>query len=1099
MAKAKEEPARQIESLQQQARVHLSAEEFRSHERALQRLLEVDPEGELDYRQQLAMSALERGRPEDARKHIRGLLGKPGVPDTVALEFGAGIYALAAQHEESVRLYRRALALHPERVETFLLLGNALRAAGQRDAAIGTFQELLLRPLPDDLFVVAIDGLLNMEATAPVVAAAARAVRLRLALRPDQVFLHRVLQDLLESQQDEAGRLLALEDTVVAAGEQRTNFVRELMQEAETRRDWSGYAAHGRTLLLLGDEVPPAVYLSLGEALLHTGEVDAAARAFARARLGPDFAAVELRTAELYEDAGRLAEAERLRIRLLRRTPEEPGAVLAVARLAERQGALARALPNWLAAAQKLLPAELDAQKPAGRRVGVASISREKPGITFAEPFAGVLRCATAPAQLEPLWQALAAAAAKGKPERRLTALRLQRQLAQAYADAALAGQLQAAEDALLADGDEAVRAELRARRLLAGDLAGAYAVPAGAQPTAAELRVLLLGGAPTELAAAARKAEPGLLPDLARMLLRAGRAAEAQALLPVVEAETSAEATAARDELRSVLGLAVAKDDAKARQKLEQALARTGPLLAKINAVAAALRELPDLPAGERRAHVQTLASAVVAAKDAAAAERLLANARADLDGELAVQLVEMAFTTIDRAFLVQSRAQYLAAVPTERGIELVRTALRKFRDEERRQQLLQILGNPAIPEAVQLGLVGDCDPRGVQGTDRLVFTNGLDRARAAPAVLRALAQRFTEAVPDDPLTWLVQVRAAESATTQRELARAAVARLGTRTLGDRDENIVAQLVRLLTLADAVELLAQLPAKASVGVRIPLLQKAGDKNGTADAFLAAHRAKPDDTGLLYRAANFFEGEGMFAQAAELYRTAQKNSAQFYPYQAQQLAQLELRAGNPLGALAALRAAKDPSQMNFRLVLRVLAEVLDADLRRAALADALQQRAARGAGSGTVLFSRVFGIGLGAASAAGDRLAAVLAPVRLPQLAPADLQAAEQAPSDYDLLAFLPEGEAVAQTLLRTMDEASREADLGIYRGWLGAARRAGRGQQLLDAASARLAEAPLDAEAHRVLFAAAQVGFVLSPEVLAEIEQAHRQHPMPY
>lgn len=1088
------EPAAAAEALQQTARVHLQAEEFRAHERTLQRLLELDPAGELDYRQQLAMSALERGRPEDARRHIQGLLGKPGVPDTVALEFGAGIYTLAALHEEAVRLYRRGLALHPERVETWLLLGNALRAAGQREAAIGTFQELLLRQLPDDLFVVAVDGLLNMEAPAPALAAAQRAVRLRLAARPEQVFLHRVLQDLHEAAGDETARLLALEDVLVAAGEQRASFVRELMQEAESRRDWRTYTAWGRTLLLLGDEVPPAVYLSLGEALLQTGDVDAAARAFARARLGPDFVAVEQRVAELYEGAGKLAEAERMRVRLLRRTPEDAGALLAVARLAERQGARARALPHWLAAAQKLLPDELAASRPAGRRPVLVTSTREQSGPSFAEPFAGALRCAEQPLELAPLRADLRTAAAQGSNERRLAALKLLRHLARAYPESDLGAELRVAEDVLLANGDAAVRSELRARRFAAGDLAGLAAIPAGAEPSAEELRAVLLTQDRERLAFAASKAKPALLPDLARALLLAGRNAEAQGLLPLAEREPGP-----RDEVRTLLGLPVAKDAQKAQQRLEQALARTGPLLARTTAVLAALRDLPDLPAGERAAHVQALAEAAATSKDVAVAERLLTGQRADLEPATVAALAELVVPAAERAYQLAQRAQYLDTLPAERAETLLRAALRKLKDEERRQALVQLFNQGSAPLALQLALVPDLDPRGVQGTDRILLGNGLGRSGPAPAVLEALAKRFAAVVPDDPMTLALQVRATADAEAARTLARAAVVRLATARLGERDDSLVAQVVRALTPADARELLGSTPETAPFALRIELMARAGDKAGAGAAYLAAYQKRPDDTALLYRAANFFESEGQFDQAAQLYRAAQQKSGTFYPYQAQQLARLELLAGNAKAALAALRAAKDPSQTNFRLLLRVLAQVDEAPLRRAALAEALQQRSQRGGSGLSFGVMRVLGGAVGSAAAGGpDRLAAVLQPPRRLSLAVLRLEDADDAPSDFDLLAFVPEGAELAVQLLRALDDGGRAAEPGLYRGWLGAAARFGDAGPLVAGAVQRLLQAPYDPEAQRVVLAAAQLGLAVPKEVLAATLQRAALEPKP-
>lgn len=1082
------EPERRVEALQQLARVHVSAEEFRNHERVLQELLVLDPAGELDYRQQLAMSALERGRPEDARRHIRGLLGKPGTPDTVALEFSAGIYTLAALHEESVRLYRRALALHPERVETFLLLGNALRAAGQREAAIGVFQELLLRQLPDDLFVVAVDGLLNMEAPAAVLAAAARAVRVRLAARPEQVFLHRVLQDLLEAQGDEPGRLTALEDTVVAAGEQRTNFVRELLQEAATRRDWRAYAAHGRTLLMLGDEVPPAVYLALGEALLHVEDLDGAARAFARARLGTDFATVEARTAELYENAGRLAEAERLRVRLLRRASDDLPAALAVARLAERQGAVERALPHWLRAAVQLLPAELQGSGGGARRPAVVRTTRAPATIPFAEPFAGVLRCARSSAEFAPLRDALLAASASGTVQQRLAALRVLRHLARAYPEPELAAALQAGETALLASGGEAAGREIRARRLQAGDLAGARAVPNDGETTAEELTLAVVAGTPAELAAAVARAPAKELPALARRLLAAGRRAEAEGLLAIAEAASGPDRAAAQEELRRIFGLVTPVDDAAALARMQQALQRTGALAAKVNAVFASLRDLPNLPAEQRAAAIAQLVGQVIGAKDASAAERLLAQAGDELPPEAGAQLVEIAFGSIERSFQIGTRARALHFVTPERGVELVRTALRRFRDEERRTTLLQLLGNAAVPEAVQLALVPDCDPRGLVGTDRLVFTNGLERARPSPRVLAALAQRFAELSPGDSVTELLAVRTAGDAAAQRIAAVAALRTIGSRRLGERDEVIVGHLARTVLPSDALALLRELPSNAPIELRMPLAVRSGDKAAAGAALLAAHEAKPDDTTRLYAAANFFEAEGRFEEAAALYRKVKTSSPVFYPHQAMQLARLELQAGNALGALAALRAARDPAQTNFRLLLRALAEIDDAGLRRSVLADALQQRAARGANAGLAsgLIRAIAGSGT-----ASDRLGAVLTPVRLPPLAPASAAEAEAAPSDYDLLAFLPEGEAVAQALLRTLDDAARDADLGLYRGWLGAAARHGDATGILATAAATLQREPYDAEAKRIVLAAAQLGLpVPRPQLLAVLQQ---------
>ncbi len=287
--------------------------------------------------------------------------------------------------------------------------------------------------------------------------------------------------------------------------------------------------------------------------------------------------------------------------------------------------------------------------------------------------------------------------------------------------------------------------------------------------------------------------------------------------------------------------------------------------------------------------------------------------------------------------------------------------------------------------------------------------------------------------------------------------------------------------------------MLQELPANAPLELRVPLAVRSGDKAAAGVALLAAHEAKPDDTTRLYAAANFFEAEGRFEQAAALYRKVKSSSPVFYPHQALQLARLELQAGNALGALDALRAARDPAQTNFRLLLRALAEVDDAALRRSVLADALQQRAARGASAGLAagLIRAIAGSG-----ASSDRLSAVLTSVRLPTLAPTSAAEAEAAPSDYDLLAFLPEGEAVALALLRTLDDSARDADLGLYRGWLGAAARHGDAGPAIASAVATLQRAPFDAEARRIVLAAAQVGLPVPRAALLPVLQQVADDP---
>ncbi|GAB4143239.1 MAG: hypothetical protein Fur0037_10800 [Planctomycetota bacterium] len=1084
-------PDREIDALGREARVYLSAEEYRNHEQTLEALLRKDPAHEKDYRQQLAMSALERGRPADARRYLKGLLDRPGEPDQVAIEFAAGVHELAGLHEDAVKLYRRAIATHPERVETFLLLGNALRSAGRREQAIGIFQELLPHPLPDDLFVVAVDGLLNMEAPASILAAAARIVRLWISKRPDQVFLHRLLQDLLEAEGDEEGRLLDLEDTLVVAGEQRASFVRELMQEAEARRDWKTYVRHGRALLVLGDEVPPSVFLSIGEALLKSEDIDGAARAFARARLTTDFTSVEQRMAEAYEGAGRLADAERIRAHVLRRMPDDPKAHLEVARLAELQGARERALPGFLKVALALLPAELERRaarlspSPKESAAAARTFSRnrnvDREPVDFAVPFQGALRCAGDRASIEPLCSALwkEASADGAGPARRFAAMSLLGDLATSFEDETLASRVRDASALLLAEGNDAkLRLAALTRLVDEGYLDEAReasrTLPDDAASSWQKFRIAFLSGDDRSLVAACEKAPAALLPDAIRCLLLSGRSEPARALLALLDRRKEGEfeeTEAARIEAHRLFGEVI--DDTPLRaHRLQVALQKQGDLRSRGNAILSALRGYPALDAGVRASHLAAIAAEALAAKDIPLGERILREWASALDPETAGKLAELLFSKIDQVYAIGSRARYLSALPVARGLEILKRALSRFPAEEQRQQCWSILRNPeGLSGEFLTGMLEGLKLDRLTPSDRAMISSLARQSARDAAAQKALAELLARQLPDDPCTGLLIARSSPP-ERRREIALSALRKLlEASSLQSRDMTAAESLLRMVTPADARAMLAGATTDVPPLFRVALLRRVNDKQAAADCLIEAFRAKPGDVSLLYTAAQYLEGEGMLEQAAEIYSLARDRSPAFYPYQAQQLASIQLRLGRDEDALETLKAAKDTMASNFRVHIAVLAGIRDAGWRASELRRVVQQRSASKRSS--ILYYRP-------SLAAGgklDRLSAALARPEFPPLLPESRLDYGDARSDFDLLGWLPEGEACARDLLRTMPAEERDGDLGIYRGLLASARRNGNAGRLLDEALARLERSPFAAEPSRLVLAAAQIG----------------------
>lgn len=1076
------EPARQVEALEQLARVHLAAEEFRNYERVLARLLQVNPGSELDYRQQLAMSALERGRPADAQRQLRDLLDRPGAPDQLALEFAAGIQTLAAQHEEAVRTYRRTLALHPERVETHLLLGNALRAADQRERAIGTFLALLLQPQQDDLFVIAVDGLLNMEAPATVLAAASRIVRSRIANRGDQVFLFRLLQDLQEQQGDTQARLRTLEDTIVVAGEQRSNFVRELMNEAETARDWKSYARHGAALLLMGDEVPPAVFLGIGEALVKQGDVDAASRAFARARMANDFVAVEKRMADIYQSAGRLADAERIWRGMLRRNPQDTNAVMAVARLTEQQGIGDRARELYFRAAERTLASQLATASAArGRIVAANRNATQEPA--FSEAFQGVLRTAPDRAAVEPLVQLLERSAdgAEGKQEALVGVLQWLRHLAIAYGDEALAASVLAREDAMLAakPDDANLRAAVLQRRLASGQVEAALALRSSARGWDA-VRLPLLAGDTAGLQQALDAAPAAQQAEFVRMLHLVGDDARAVALADrlaslavdeedkVEAAETAARLLGRTFDIRPSPSLVVQK-----------ALAAEGKPPQRVQAVLNALGA-GGLSAAERRTALAAAAAICMEARDAMLAERVLDASGTDIDEADVAALVGLLFQKVEQPYQLSARASHLARLETGQALALLQPALRKLPAEDRRAQVLRILSQEgtALPADLLLAVLKDLDLAQTGIAENFALQSiALDEDFPAP-VRTALAARLKASMPRHPATLLLVAREGADAPARAAAARAALLELAARRSEEMvDEALTDALCMMLPGAEAEATLAALPEPADPVVRASLLERMGRRDEAAAVLVAACMAKPDNTSLLYRTAGRLQQSGRMAEALVLFRAIRERSTSFYPYQAAQLARLELDAGNATAALDALEAANDPMLSNLSLYLRVLRGIDDAERRKVILRRLLQQRGSQDRGG--MLF-----VGSVLDRSQPDCLDDALATPRWEEHT-LDPEPIPEGASSPELVAQLPGGREMLDRWMRTLPPEGRDADLSFDRALVIAAHREGASRGLVDAAVARVAGGVFDPAAMRIVVAAAQLGMTVPPEAL--------------
>lgn len=357
----------EVEALQEKGRVYLACTDYYNYERTVLRLMKVDPDGRGDYLRQMAMSQLERGKPDEARATLAQLQGLES--DSVGAEFEAGVLTLAGLRVEAAQAYRRGLAENPERIDSYLLMAGIYRELGRADEAVGMFQYLAETASKDDLFTVSIDGLLNQlvdAAPRPKMLAWARRQALeRLARRSDKSYLYQLLADLAEEAADGPSQLDALEYSLAIAGPRRGSVLRELMDLAkaeldifsnsEKKSDKDRQLAYGRRLIGLGELVPPDVFLDLGEVFLDAEDVSSAVKTFGMARDLPDPVVFRRQTAALLETSGYEKEGLEAYAKVLATRPTDVGLLVKVAEMEEQLGSDERARPLYAKALELML------------------------------------------------------------------------------------------------------------------------------------------------------------------------------------------------------------------------------------------------------------------------------------------------------------------------------------------------------------------------------------------------------------------------------------------------------------------------------------------------------------------------------------------------------------------------------------------------------------------------------------------------------------------------------------------------------------------------------------------------------------------------
>jgi tetratricopeptide (TPR) repeat protein len=206
--------------------------------------------------------------------------------------------------------------------------------------------KLLDQAISDDIFTVAADALLNLEADESHLKMAVALTFQRLAQSPDKVFLYRLATDLLT----ELSCPIDPRDLLIMASAHAPNrriaFLREAQRmPAGNHREWQ--LDLGTLLLTMDCKLPPQAYIALGKQFLEQGHENIAQYLFRRNNLLSDNPTLSLEIADHYDRYAEFEKASRMVRECLFRAPDDMGLLTRSASYYEIMGEMSRAFKQF--------------------------------------------------------------------------------------------------------------------------------------------------------------------------------------------------------------------------------------------------------------------------------------------------------------------------------------------------------------------------------------------------------------------------------------------------------------------------------------------------------------------------------------------------------------------------------------------------------------------------------------------------------------------------------------------------------------------------------------------------------------------------------
>jgi len=287
----------EAEGLKEQAKVYLLMGDFVNYGKISERLMRIDPKNKSDYLRDIILSKVELlGDDGNTGKNLTELKNK--LKEFRALDdqgtgrqFEGGVLTLAGQDDDAIIAFLQAIAETPNNGDYYLQLGSILAKLGRGEEAFSLFQALAMETDSEEMFVSAIDGVMNTFGPAgsgsvlskrsnAMLGWLQRAIYARLVREEDKFYYYQLLSDVISETGDGKAQVAVLENSLATAQDRRMSILRELISMttieegaahthgAQKVSDKTAQNKFGRRLVGLQQALPPGVYMNLATAFI---------------------------------------------------------------------------------------------------------------------------------------------------------------------------------------------------------------------------------------------------------------------------------------------------------------------------------------------------------------------------------------------------------------------------------------------------------------------------------------------------------------------------------------------------------------------------------------------------------------------------------------------------------------------------------------------------------------------------------------------------------------------------------------------------------------------------------------------------------------